>query len=308
MKNRLILFLGVFISLNYFAQQDEQSSLYMFNSLQFNPAYAGSRDALTVSALHRSQWVGFEGAPSTQTLTLHAPLTNEHIGLGLAVMNDKIGPVNFSSVTANFAYIMRVSRNAKLSFGLSAGANMLQANLNKLTLDQQNDPAFANNINNKIAPDFGFGVYYSRERFYAGVSIPNLMETNYANNNDGVKLASKDQRHYFLIAGTMLKISNSLSFKPTTLIKVTAGAPIQADVTGSFIILDKFLLGAMYRTGDATGALIGFDLTNQLHIGYSFDWSVGVSTAKYNQGSHEILLRYDFMLKNKKQIHTPRYF
>jgi len=290
------------------AQQAPMYTHYMYNTMVVNPAYAGSRDALTISALHRSQWVGFDGAPSTQTLTLHAPLNNEHIGLGLAVMNDKIGPVNFSSVTANFAYIMRVSRNAKLSLGLSAGANMLQANLNKLTLDQQNDPAFANNINNKIAPDFGFGVYYSRERFYAGVSIPNLMETNYANNNDGVKLAGKDQRHYFFIAGTMLKISNSLSFKPTTLIKVTAGAPIQADVTGSFIILDKLLLGAMYRTGDATGALIGFDLTNKLHIGYSFDWSVGVSTAKYNQGSHEILLRYDFMLKNKKQIHTPRYF
>lgn len=292
------------------AQQAPMYTHYMYNTMVVNPAYAGSRDALTVSALHRSQWVGFEGAPSTQTLTLHAPLRNEHIGLGLAVMKDKIGPVSFSSVTANFAYIMRVSRNAKLALGLSAGANMIQADLNTLALDQQNDPAFLNNINNKISPDFGFGAYYSRERFYAGLSIPNLIENNYSNSNDalGNKLSGKDQRHYFIIAGTMLKVSNSLSFKPTTLIKVTAGAPIQADITGSFIIMDKFLLGAMYRTGDATGALIGFDLTNQLHIGYSYDWSIGLSTAKYNQGSHEVLIRYDFLLKNKKQIHTPRYF
>jgi type IX secretion system PorP/SprF family membrane protein len=311
MINKLaVVIIFTITSLQINAQQMPMYTHYMYNTMVVNPAYAGSRDALTVSALHRSQWVGFEGAPSTQTLTLHAPLRNEHIGLGLAVMNDKIGPINFSSVTANFAYIMRVSRNAKLSLGLSAGANMVQANLSSLNIDQQNDPAFANDINNRVNPDFGFGVYYSRERFYAGLSIPNLIENNYSNANDakGNELAGKNQRHYFFIAGTMLKVSNNLSFKPTTLIKVTAGAPIQADITGSFIIMDKFLLGAMYRTGDATGALIGFDLTNQFHIGYSYDWSVGLSTAKYNQGSHEVMLRYDFMLKNKKQIQTPRYF
>ncbi len=290
------------------AQQAPMYTHYMYNTLVVNPAYAGSRDALTVTALHRSQWVGFEGAPLTQTLTIHAPLRNEHIGLGLFVMNDKIGPVNFSSVTANFAYIMKVSRKAKLTLGLSAGANMIQANLNTISLDQQNDPAFLNNINNKVSPDFGFGAYYSRERFYAGLSTPNLIENNYTSSNDGNTLAGKNQRHYFFIAGTMLKINNNLSFKPTTLIKVTAGAPIQADITASFIMMEKFLLGAMFRSGDATGALVGFDISQQFHIGYSYDWSYGLSTATYNQGSHELLLRYDFMLNNKKQIHTPRYF
>lgn len=290
------------------AQQAPMYTHYMYNTLVVNPAYAGSRDALTVTALHRSQWVGFEGAPLTQTLTLHAPLRNEHIGLGLSVMNDKIGPVNFSSVTANFAYIMKVSRKAKLSLGLSAGANIIQANLNAISLDQQNDPAFFNNLNNKVSPNFGCGAYYSRELYYIGLSLPNLIENNYTNSSEVNTMAGKNQRHYFLIAGTMLKINNNLSFKPTTLIKVTAGAPIQADVTASFIFMQKFLLGAMFRSGDATGALIGFDISQLFHIGYSYDWSYGLSTANYNQGSHELLLRYDFMFKNKKQIHTPRYF
>lgn len=308
-KSMFIMVLTL-ISVTIYAQQIPMYTHYMYNTLVINPAYAGSRDALTVTALHRSQWVGFEGAPSTQTLTLHAPLRNQHIGLGLAVMNDKIGPLNNSSVTGNFAYIMQLTAKAKLSLGISAGVNMISANLDKLRLDQQNDPAFVNNINNKITPDFGAGIYYSRERFYAGVSVPNLLQnttskTSDANNNI---INANDQRHYFLIAGTMLKISENLSFKPTTLVKVTPGAPIQADVTASFVIVNRLLLGAMFRSSDAAGALVGFDITNKLHIGYSYDWSYGLKTSTYNQGSHEIMIRYDFFLNSKKQINTPRYF
>ena len=308
-KSMLVLALTL-ISASTYAQQMPMYTHYMYNTLVVNPAYAGSRDALTISALHRTQWAGFDGAPSTQTLTLHAPLNNQHIGLGLAVMNDKIGPLNNSSVTVNFAYIMQLTRKSKLSLGLSGGVNMLSANLDKLQLDQQNDPAFVNNINNKITPDFGFGAYYSRERFYLGVSVPNLLANTTFKTSDasGNVINANDQRHYFLIAGTMLKISENLSFKPTTLIKVTPGAPAQADITGSFIIVNKLLLGAMDRSSDAAGLLVGFDITTKLHIGYSYDWSYGLSTSRYNQGSHEIMLRYDFFLNGKKQINTPRYF
>ena len=153
-------------------------------------------------------------------------------------------------------------------------------------------------------------MYYSREKFYAGISAPNLLQTNYSSvrASDGSTLVGKEQRHYFFIAGTMLKITDDLGFKPTTLVKVTQGAPVQVDFTASFIILHKLILGAMLRSGDALGGLIGFDVTEQLHIGYSYDYSYGLTTAKYNQGSHEILLRYDFLLFDKKQIHTPRYF
>jgi len=291
------------------AQQAPMYTHYMYNTLSVNPAYAGSRDALTITALHRSQWVDFKGAPVTQTLTAHTPL-GEHIGVGLSFSNDKIGPINNTSAFVDFAYIMKLNKKAKLSLGLSAGANIFQASLSSLNLDQQTDPVFTNNISNRTTPNFGFGAYYYMERFYLGVSAPNLLENNYSTitQADGTTLNGKEQRHYFLIAGTMIRLSDNLDLKPTALIKLTPAVPVQADVTASFIIMQKLLVGAMFRTGDAVGGLIGFDVTQQLHLGYSYDWSYGLKTAKYNKGSHEIVLRYDFISGSKKQIHSPRYF
>jgi type IX secretion system PorP/SprF family membrane protein len=304
----LILTLGSF-AIN--AQQDPMYTHYMYNTLMVNPGYAGSRDALTVTALDRMQWVDFKGAPSTQTLTIHTPLRDQHIGVGLSVLNDKIGPTNNTSVYADFAFIMELTQKSKLALGLSAGANIFQANLNTLELDQQSDPVFLSNINNQVTPNFGFGAYYSRERFYAGISVPNLLQNSYTVKNEvsvNNTLIAKQQRHYFFIAGTVLKLTDNFAFKPTTLIKVTNGAPVEIDITPSFIIMKKLMLGVMYRSGDAVGGLVGLDITDQLHLGYSYDWSYGLRTFKYNQGSHEIVLRYDFISISKQQIHSPRYF
>jgi type IX secretion system PorP/SprF family membrane protein len=293
------------MSLSSPAQQDPMYSHYMYNTLIVNPGYAGSRDALTITALHRSQWVGFKEAPVTQTLTMHTPLSNEHLGIGLSVSNDKIGPTNNTSVFANYAYIIKLTEKSKLAFGINAGVSIFQVNLNSRQLDVQNDPAFQNNINNQVTPNFGLGAYYSRERLYAGISVPNLLENSYSAVNT-VSLGMK-QRHYFLIAGTVLNITDNLAFKPTILVKETAGAPVQADLTASFIIVKRLLVGIMHRTGDSFGGLAGFDITEQFHLGYSYDWSFGIRTGSYNSGSHELVLRYD-VLFNKKQIHSPRNF
>ena len=303
----LLLALGSF---SLHAQQDPMYTHYMYNTLTVNPAYAGSRDALTVTALHRSQWVDFNGAPITQTVTAHAPLQNEHIGLGISVMNDRIGSTNNTSVFAQFAYIMKLNDRSKLALGVSGGANIFQAQLNSLELDEQSDPAFQNSVSNYATPNFGFGAYYYREQFYAGISTPNLLQNSYAvvNEVNGVTIIAEAQRHYFFIAGALFNVSQNLAFKPTTFVKVTAGAPVQADLTASFIIAQRLLLGAMYRTGDAFGALVGFDVSQQFHVGYSFDWSHGLKTSHYNKGSHEVLLRYDFIFNSKKQIHSPRNF
>lgn len=292
------------------AQQAPLFTHYMNNSLVINPAYAGSRDALTITALHRSQWVGFKGAPLTQTLTVHTPLTNEHLGIGFSLLNDKIGPVNNTSLFLYYSYIIKLNEKSKLAFGLSAGLNIYNADLSSIPLDVQDDPAFQSNVNNHVTPNFGFGAYYSRERFYAGISVPDMLQNNYlaVNQTDMDVSTGKEQRHYFIIAGTMINLSDNLAFKPTTLIKVTKASPMQADLTASFIILDKILAGVMYRTGDAMGCLLGFDVTHQLHLGYSFDWSYGLQTFKYNQGSHELVIRYDIKIFNKKQIHSPRNF
>lgn len=308
-KTTIALALSIGGSASY-AQQAPMFTHYMYNTLSVNPAYAGSREALTVTALHRSQWVDFTGAPTTQTLTMHSPIINEHIGVGLAVVNDKIGPTNNTGIVASFAYRMKLTQKSKLALGLSAGANIFQANLNNLNLDQTNDPVFQNNVNNKTTPNVGFGVYYSRERFYTGISVPSLIENSFSEVNQagGSTLIASEQRHYFFIAGGLIKLGHNLDFKPTTLIKVTAAAPIQADLTASFIVMKRLLLGGMFRTGDAVGGLIGYDVTEQLHIGYSYDWSYGLETSKYNNGSHEIMLRYDFIFSSKKQIHSPRNF
>ncbi|ASS49686.1 MAG: hypothetical protein A3D31_08900 [Candidatus Fluviicola riflensis] len=292
------------------AQQNPMFTHYMYNTLSVNPAYAGSREALSITGIHRSQWVGFSGAPMTQTLTLHTPIFNKHIGLGLTAMNDKIGPVNNTGVSGSFAYIMQITDRSKLALGVSGGVNILQAELNTLALDEQNDPTFLNNIRNRVTPQFGVGAYYSRERFYAGISVPDLVESNYSSleNSNGVALVGKSRRHYFFIAGALFNLNPVLALKPTTLVKATAGAPLQVDLTASFVLYKKLSLGAMYRTGDAFGALIGFDVSEQFRIGYSYDFSYGVRTAKYNSGSHEIMLRYEFIYPSKKQIHSPRYF
>jgi len=309
-KKILFLVMLVVGNLSADAQQNPMFTHYMYNTLMVNPGYAGSRDALTITGLHRSQWVDFKGAPITQTLTMHSPLINDHIGVGLSFLNDKIGPTNNTSLLADFAYRIKLTEKSKLAFGLSAGANIFQGSMASVQLDQQTDPVFQNSISNHVTPNFGFGIYYSRERFYAGLSAPNLLENNYSvvRLSNGETLVGKEKRHYFLIAGTVFKLADNLALKPTTLIKVTSGAPVQADVTASFIIMKKLLLGAMFRTGDAVGALIGFDITDQFHVGYSYDWSYGLRTFKYNKGSHEIVLRYDFIFSSKKQIHSPRYF
>lgn len=298
------------VCLSIHAQQAPMYTHYMYNTLVVNPAYAGSRDALTVTALQRMQWVDFDGAPLTNTISLHMPLRNKHVGLGLSLTNDKIGPSNNTTVCVDYAFIMKLTENSKLALGLSAGANLIQTDLMSLELDNPDDPAFQENVKNNITPDVGFGIYYSRERFYAGLSVPNLFQNSFSvvNQDNESTVIGREQRHYFFITGAMLKMTNDLAFKPTALVKMTQGAPIQADLTGSFIIMKRLLLGAMFRTGDAVGGLVGFDITDQLHIGYSYDWSYGLRTGLYNKGSHELVLRYDFITFGKKQIHSPRYF
>jgi type IX secretion system PorP/SprF family membrane protein len=292
------------------AQQAPLFTHYMYNTLLVNPAYAGSRGALTMTALHRSQWVSFKGAPLTQTLTLHSPVRNQYNGLGLSIMNDKIGPTNNTAVSGSYAYIMTLSKKSKLALGLSAGINIYQADLNSLLLDEPYDPVFLGNIQNHLTPNFGFGVYYYRERFYAGLSAPYLLENSYATVtlDNGNLLTSNERRHYYFITGAMFNLSHELALKPTLLVKATAAAPIQADLTATFIIMEKLLVGAMYRTGDAAGILAGVNVSDQFTIGYSFDFSLGLETSKYNKGSHEIMVRYDFIYPGKRQVQSPRHF
>jgi type IX secretion system PorP/SprF family membrane protein len=269
---------------------------YMQNMLAVNPAYAGSRNALSLTALHRSQWVRFAAAPSTQTINVHSPITAKHIGLGLSLMNDRLGVVNNTSAFVSFAYKIQINKVAKLALGLSGGVNLIQANLSSLALDQQNDPAFQANLKNKALGNFGFGMYYTQQQFYIGLSVPNLVQNNYEQNgiSNGSALSGVERRHYFLSAGAWIGLGNNWVFKPSTLVKLTEAAPVQLDVTAAFMLSEQFNMGLMFRTGDAFGALIGMQIKPQLYVGYAYDWSFGNRTFTYNAGSHEVVLRYDF--------------
>jgi type IX secretion system PorP/SprF family membrane protein len=287
------------------AQQDAMFTHYMYNTLWLNPAYAGTRDALTITGIHRSQWVGFDGAPIGQTLTMHSPILNGKMGVGLSILNDKIGPTKSTIIALDVDYQIKLDAKSKLSFGLKGLANFYNNNINALKLDNQNDVAFAENTQ-RILPNTGAGVYYFRERFYAGISVPKLFENKF--NTSSLNATSKEQRHYFLILGTVFNLSKDIKLKPTCFIKATQAAPLQGDVTANFILKDKYILGAMYRTGDGVGMLLGYNITEQFTVGYSFDWSMANTTGKYNNGSHEIMLRYDLISKTKAKIKSPRFF
>jgi len=297
------------MGLNAKAQQDPMFTHYAFNTQAINPAYAGTRDALTITGLHRIQWVSFEGAPITQTLTGHTPIFNDKLGIGLSVMNDKIGPTNTTSFYLDFSYKIKINDRAKLSFGLKSGLNINKTDLNSISVKDANDPLFMDDVKSDFLPNFGFGLYYYTDKYYVGVSIPKLLENNFSENTvTGSTDLASEQKHYFLIGGAVFKLSENIALKPTTFVKITAAAPIEADITANFIFMERFWVGAMYRTGDAFGILAGLNITDQLSVGYSFDWSMTNQTFKYNQGSHEIMVRYDFIFKEQKIIRSPRYF
>ncbi|WP_300660879.1 type IX secretion system membrane protein PorP/SprF [Fluviicola sp.] len=310
MKSRIILSAFIVLGLNQLhAQQEAAYTHYMYNTLVINPAYAGSRDALTFTALGRFQWVGFKGAPTTQTFTAHTPIAKKNIGLGLSVMNDKIGPTNNTSLNVDFAYRLKLSTKARLCFGVNGGFNSFSANVNTLTLADPNDVSFMSNMRGKMLPSLGAGIYFQMPNFYVGASVPSILENNLfaTGSNSSVDL-SKERRHYYFIAGAVFTLSPSVKFKPTALAKIVQNAPFQLDFTGTFMLRDLIDLGVMYRTGDGVGALLGVHISSQLLFGYSFDWSTGVRTGKYNGGSHELMLRYDLLFNNDGKIKSPRYF
>lgn len=303
MKKVLLLLMILVTSLAW-SQQDPMFTHYMYNTLWLNPAYAGTREALTITGINRSQWVGFDGAPVDQSLTLHTPILNGKMGVGLSVVNDKIGPTKNTMIAIDLAYHVTLTKKSKLSFGIKGLLNMYSNSVSNLKINNETDPAFAQNYRGTLG-NVGAGVYYHHENFYVGLSTPELLE----NKLDGsLTSASKAQRHYYVIAGAMIPMNKNLKFKPTGFLKATEGAPIQGDITASFLMYDVFSLGAMYRTGDGVGALLAYSFTDQFTVGYSYDFSLANTTGKYNSGSHEIMLRYDLIYKSTRKIKSLRYF
>jgi len=290
-----------------YAQQDAQFTNYMYNTLSFNPAYAGSRGTTSIYLSQRSQWVGLDGAPTTNALSYHSPIGSSNLGLGLSILNDAIGPVKENLVSLDISYTIQTSYDYKLAFGLRASGHMLNVDFNKLSIFNPGDVLAQNNINNRISPNFGFGMFWYSEKSYLGFSIPNLLQTKHINKNFGrsVSSISKERLHYHLTAGYVFDLSQDILFKPALLTKIVSGSPLQVDVSANFQLYEKFTLGASYRMDAAVSFLAGFQLNRNWLLGYAYDFDTN-NLSTYNSGSHEVFLRYELFRSDR--VRSPRFF
>ncbi len=302
----ILILLGTFSSN---AQQDPQYTQYMYNTEVVNPAYAGNRETLSFGLLYRTQWVGLDGAPKTGTFTVNSPV-GYNMGLGLSVVNDRLGPATETNFNIDYSYSINTSESAKLSFGLKAGIDLLDVDFTKLNIYDQNDPRFQNNIDNKLQPQIGAGLYFNNDRFYAGLSVPNFLTTKHFDKgslaNTQVETVAKERMHYFLIAGYVFDLGENLKFKPATLIKMVSGSPLQADVSANFLLYDKLTLGAAYRWSAAMSAMVGFQATDEIFIGFGYDYQT-TDLESYSDGSYEVMLRFE-LFNRPERVLTPRFF
>ncbi len=306
----LILCLG---ATSLWAQQDAQYTQYMYNTMSVNPAYAGSRGQLSLAALYRSQWVGLDGAPETFTVNLHSPIRNSRVGYGVSVIHDNIGDgvVTETYLDAVVSYTVEVSRDAKLSFGLKVGGNLLNLDFNGLR-NFDAEPTQTDNIENKFSPNFGLGIYYHTDRFYAGLSAPNLIETDHFDNSqqdaNSVQFLSAERINFYLITGYVFDLNGNLKFKPALLSKVVSGAPLQLDVSASFLFNEKFSFGAAYRWDAALSGLVGFQLNEQLMVGLAYDReTTELGGTQFNDGSFELFVRWE-LIRSFERLVSPRFF
>jgi type IX secretion system PorP/SprF family membrane protein len=285
-----------------FSQQDAQYTQYMYNTININPAYAGTRNSLSVFALHRNQWVGFNGAPKTNAASINSYINNSDFGIGLSFLNDNIGANQENNVSVDLAYKIPLTIKYTLSFGFKTSVNFYSLDVNKLNIFQANDSEFQS-LNGKITPNFGTGVYLYSNKLYAGFSVPNLLETKYFNDNSVA--INQRKPSYNFISGYVFEVNELIKFKPSLLSKITQGTPIQLDINANFMYNEKLHFGASYRFNAALSGLIGFQFNDSWFLGYAYDSEI-TQFRNYNQGSHEIFLRYEVF--NEKRITSPRFF
>ncbi|MFC6997201.1 PorP/SprF family type IX secretion system membrane protein [Rufibacter roseus] len=288
------------------AQQEAMYSQYMFNGLILNPAYAGSSQGLSVAALYRNQWAGLEGAPVTQTFSLHAPVQNDQVGVGFSVVNDKIGVTN--TLNANGVYAFRIKMaSGVLSMGLQAGLTRLRADYTQVALNPQGrtDAQF-NEIQNFLVFNFGTGMYYHTDNFYAGISVPDLVKSKITGLGAEEAAFPDYARHYFLSTGYVFTLNKKVKIKPSTIVKFTEGAPVQVDLNTN-VWLHNFLgLGASYRTNNSLVGLVEMQLSKQFRVGYAYDLPMS-ELSRYTANTHELMLRFDMLSAGRRYV-SPRLF
>jgi type IX secretion system PorP/SprF family membrane protein len=308
MRKLVIIFGIILTGVVSNAQQDAQYTQYMYNTINVNPGYAGSRGVMSVFGLYRTQWVGLDGAPDTGAFSINTPIANSNLGFGLSVVDDRIGPITEDAISADVSYTVPMSDTYKLSFGVKGTANLFNLDRDKLHPESDQTGQTDNLLNGykSFSPNVGAGVYLHSNKFYLGLSVPNILQTKrFSKENKDISIFVERMNGY-LIGGYVFDIGSNLKFKPAFLAKAVQGAPLQLDLTGNFLINEKFILGAAWRWDAAVSLLAGFQVNKSLLIGYGYDKET-TKLAGFNSGSHEIFLRYE-LFKKPERIVSPRFF
>jgi len=298
----LLLFL-LLLSNFTFAQQEPQYTQYNFNTMAINPGYTGSRGHLSVVSLYRSQWAGIVGAPSTITFGIESPI-GLFDGLGLSIVHDELGPSQETYIDGNYAHNLILNRNGdRLALGLKAGIKFLSLDWSKGRY-REPEAAFNENVNSEVLPAIGAGLFYYTNRFYWGVSTPNILTGKHY---DAVaESEASDHVHLYLIGGYVFDVTPDLKFKPSLFVKNVVGGAVSMDVSLNFLTYETLNLGVNYRLEDSLSALFGFQISTKINMGYAFDYSIN-QLNNYNSGTHEIFFRYQMITKDKK-LKSPRFF
>lgn len=313
MKNNItkfLIFTGIIlISFQGMSQQDPLYTQYMYNMSVLNPAYATDDPGmLRLGGLYRSQWVGIDGAPSTANFFAHTPVS-DRVELGISIVHDEIGDwVKENNITADFAYVLPLNETNKLSLGIKGGLSTFDANVSGLTLNQLNDPAFREDIN-EVFPVVGVGAYFFGEKYYVGLSAPNLLTSKHLENQQGIRTLGEENIHYFLTGGYVFDINPDFKLKPAFMARGVQGAPLSVDITANVLMFNRLEAGVGYRFGDAVTGLVNFAVTPQLRVGYAYDRTTS-NLGDYNDGTHEFLLLFDLDIfgLSKGYDKSPRFF
>lgn len=296
MKKIIKILILLLIPLSVTGQLTPVTNQYVLNPIMINSAYAGSRGALNIAAFYRRQWVGIPGSPETMTFSMDAPLSDEKIGLGLSVVSDKIGVTKETQFITNYAYKIKMNEGI-LSFGLGAGIMTTNTAFSDLTVQDPGDENLLVNSKVFVVPDFNFGVYYAYKNYFAGFSIPKLLgyTFNYDKNKYTLKV-DPGQYYYLFNTGYVFTLTSKVKFFPSTLVTFSPGEKVLYDINAHFNFFDRFWVGASYRNGRSVAGLLQFAVNNQLRIAYTYDFDIG-ELGRYSNGSHEIMLRYEFRFK-----------
>ncbi|MEM0999902.1 MAG: type IX secretion system membrane protein PorP/SprF [Bacteroidota bacterium] len=304
------IFFGLALSLSLSAtgQQIAQYTQFFSNKLVLNPAYAGSRDALSIVGLVRSQWTGFTGAPNTQTLTVHTPFARSTSGIGLTLLHDRIGITDNLQLTGSYAFRIDLGKNTHLALGISGEIQRRQmdwAASNPLDVD---DAAIPWTQRNLVLPNFGAGIYLHSRRFYLGASAPRMLETelNYYPSGSNLQSLALLRRHFFGMAGLNIPLAVGVELRPQVLVKYVANAPVEFDLNLGLLLKERFWFGGTLRTQDSFDVFFQYWINQQFRFGYAFDLTL-TRLNPYNYGSHEIMLGIDLGRRRKGLVH-PRYF